>query len=90
MTKTELIDALAAESGLKKSEVEKVLGAFTKTVAETLKKGENITLVGFGSFGISERKARTGRNPQTGKEIKIPARKSPKFTPGKGLKDAVA
>ena len=70
-------------------DAEKALKAFTETVAETLQNGDKIQLVGFGTFEVAERAARTGKNPQTGKEIKIPASKAPKFKAGKALKDTV-
>lgn len=76
-------------SGLSKADTEKALSAFTGTVSKALKKGNKITLVGFGSFSVSKRSARVGRNPQTGKAIKIAARKVPKFSAGKTLKDLV-
>ena len=81
MTKAELISTMAAGAKISKAFVEGVKGA--------LKKEERVTLVGFGTFSISKRKARKGRNPRTGKEIKIPARKVPKFTAGKAFKEAV-
>ena len=89
MNKTELIDAIAKESGLSQKDSEKALKAFTDTVAATLKKNDKITLVGFGTFETKKRAARTGRNPQTGKEIKIKASTAPSFKAGKSLKDAV-
>ena len=89
MNKSELIDAMAKESGLSKKDTEKALKAFTDTVTATLKKKDKIQLVGFGTFETKKRAARTGRNPQTGKEIKIKASKSPKFKGGKALKDAL-
>lgn len=89
MNKNELVTALAEKTGMKKTEVEKVLKAFTDTVAEELKKGEKIQLVGFGTFETAERPAREGRNPRTGETMKIAASKAPKFKAGKGLKDAV-
>lgn len=89
MNKTELIDAIVKESGLQKNEADAAVKAFTTVVTDALKKGDKITLVGFGTFEVAERAARTGRNPQTGKEIKIAASKSPKFKAGKALKDAV-
>ena len=73
----------------KKKDAEKALAAFTDIVADTLKKGDKVQLVGFGTFEVTERAARTGRNPQTKKEIKIPASKAPKFKAGKALKDIV-
>ena len=89
MNKTELIDAMAKESGLSKKDTEKALKAFTDTVTAALKKKDKITLVGFGTFETRKRAARTGRNPQTGKEIKIKAATAPAFKAGKALKDAV-
>ena len=88
MNKVELVAAIADKAGITKADAERALNAFTETVEETLKKGEQIALVGFGTFGIVERAAREGRNPATGKTIKIPAKKTPKFTAGKALKDA--
>ena len=89
MNKTELITAVAAKTELTKKDTEKVLKAFTDVVAEELKKGEKVQLVGFGTFEVSERAAREGRNPQTGKTMKIEACKAPKFKAGKALKDAI-
>ena len=89
MNKTELIAAIAEKTELSRKDAEKALKAFTDVVEEELKKGEKIQLVGFGTFEVSERAARTGRNPQTGAEMKIPASKAPKFKAGKALKDAV-
>ena len=88
MNKVELVAAIADKAGITKADAERALNAFTETVEETLKKGEQIALVGFGTFGIVERAAREGRNPATGNTIKIPAKKAPKFTAGKALKDA--
>ena len=88
MNKVELVAAIADKAGITKADAERALNAFTETVEETLKKGEQIALVGFGTFGIVERAAREGRNPATGKTIKIPAKKAPQFTAGKALKDA--
>lgn len=90
MTKAELIDAVAKSAALTKASAEKAVGGVISAITDALKKGDRVTLVGFGSFEVSTRKARTGRNPQTGKEIKIAAAKVPKFRPGKALKDAVA
>ena len=87
MNKTELVAAMASKADLSKKDAEAALKAFTDVVAEELKKGEKIQLVGFGTFEVSERAARTGRNPQTGAEMKIPASKAPKFKAGKALKD---
>lgn len=89
MNKTELIDAIAKEADITKAAAGKALDAATAAITQSLKKGENVTLIGFGTFKVSKRAARTGRNPQTGKEIKIAARKAPGFTAGKALKDAV-
>ena len=82
MNKSDLIDAIAAKSGLTKTDAKKALEAAIEAVAETLKAGGRISLVGFGSFSVSERGARTGRNPQTGKEIKIAAKKVISFKAG--------
>lgn len=89
MNKTELVAAIAEKSALSKKDAEKFVNAFTETVKETLKKGDKIQLIGFGTFDVTKRAARTGRNPQTGAEIKIPASKAPKFTAGKALKEAL-
>jgi DNA-binding protein HU-beta len=89
MNKAELIDAMAAEAGLTKADAKKALDAYVKASTAALKKGDRISLVGFGSFSISKRNARTGRNPQTGKEIKIAAKKVVKFKAGKELEGSV-
>ena len=89
MNRVELVAAMADKAGLAKKDAEKALKAFTDVVAEELKKGEKIQLVGFGTFEVSERAARTGRNPQTGEEMPIAASKAPKFKAGKALKDAL-
>ena len=89
MNKTELVAAIAEKAELSKKDSEKALKAFTEVVAEELKKEEKIQLVGFGTFEVSNRAARTGKNPQTGKAIKIPASKAPKFKAGKALKETV-
>lgn len=89
MNKTEFISAIAEKAELSKKDAEKALKAFTDVVEEELKKGEKIQLVGFGTFEVSERSAREGRNPQTGETMKIEACKAPKFKAGKALKDAV-
>ena len=89
MNKTELVAAMAEKAQLSKKDAEAALKAFTDVVAEELKKGEKIQLVGFGTFEVSERAARTGRNPQTGEEMPIAASKAPKFKAGKALKDIV-
>ena len=90
MNKTELTAALAANAGLSKNDAEKVLNSFVDVVTETLAKGEKIQIVGFGSFEVKARAERIGRNPATGKEIKIAASKVPAFKAGKAFKDAVA
>ena len=89
MNKTELVAAMADAAGLSKKDAEKALKAFTDVVAEELKKDGKVQLVGFGTFEVSKRAAREGRNPQTGATMKIEACKVPKFKPGKALKDAV-
>ena len=89
MNKTELVAAIAEKTELTKKDAESALKAFTDVVAEELKKGEKIQLVGFGTFEVSERAAREGRNPKTGETMKIAASKAPKFKAGKALKDAI-
>ena len=89
MNKTELVTAIAEKAELTKKDSEKALKAFTEVIAEELKKGEKIQLVGFGTFEVSNRAARTGKNPQTGAAIDIPASKAPKFKAGKALKETV-
>ena len=89
MNKTELVEAMAEKAELSKKDSEKALKAFIDVVSEELKNGGKIQLVGFGTFEVSERAARTGKNPQTGAAIQIPASKAPKFKAGKALKDAV-
>ena len=90
MNKTELVAAIANQAGLTKKDAEKAVKAFTEAVSKELKKKDGkVQLVGFGTFEVSKRAARTGRNPQTGKEMKIAASKAPKFKAGKALKDAV-
>ena len=89
MNKTELIDSMAAKTGLTKKNAEAALNAFVETVSEELTKGEKVSLVGFGTFEVSERAEREGRNPQTGETMKIAASKAPKFKAGKALKDQV-
>jgi len=88
MNKGDLITELAKVAGTKK-EAEAGLNTILETITKALKKGNKVTLIGFGTFSVTKRAARKGRNPQTGKEIKIAAKKVPKFTPGKGLKAAV-
>ncbi|MCW9046189.1 MAG: HU family DNA-binding protein [Alphaproteobacteria bacterium] len=89
MNKSELIAAMAEKSGLTQADASKALGAFCDSVSDALAGGGDIQITGFGGFSISERAARTGRNPQTGAEIQIAASKAPKFKAGKSLKDAV-
>lgn len=89
MNKAELIDAIASEAGLSKADAKKALDAFVGATTGALKKGDRISLVGFGSFSVSKREARTGRNPQTGKEIKIAAKNVIRFKAGTDLSDAV-
>ncbi len=89
MNKTELVAAIADEAGISKKDAEKAVKAFTDVVANTLKKGDKVQLVGFGTFEVAKRAAREGRNPQTGKAMKIKASKAPKFKAGKALKDAL-
>ncbi|MEC8887468.1 bacterial nucleoid protein HU beta subunit [Acinetobacter marinus] len=90
MNKSELIDAIAQKGGLTKVDAGKALDATIESISAALKAGDTVTLVGFGSFTVKERAARTGRNPKTGAELKIPASKVPSFKAGKGLKDSVA
>ena len=89
MNKTELVAAIAENAEISKKDAEKALKAFADVITDELKKGEKVQLVGFGTFEVSERAAREGRNPQTGKTMKIAACKAPKFKAGKALKDAV-
>ena len=89
MNKAELVAAIAAKTELSKKDSEKALKAFIDVVAEELKKGEKVQLVGFGTFEVAKRAAREGRNPQTGKAMKIAASKAPKFKAGKALKDEI-
>lgn len=89
MNKTELVEFIATQADLSKAKAAEAVDAFVDAVTTSLKKGKDVTLVGFGTFTISKRAARTGRNPQTGATIKIAASKAPKFRPGKSLKDAV-
>jgi len=89
MTKAELIDKMAKDAKVTKAAADKAINSFVDGVKKALKKGEKVTLIGFGTFSVTQRKARKGRNPQTGKEIKIPARKAPKFAAGMALKKAV-
>ena len=89
MNRMELVAAIAEQTELSKKDAEKALKAFTDVITEELKKGSKIQLVGFGTFEVSERAAREGRNPQSGKVMQIAASKAPKFKAGKALKDAV-
>ncbi|MDX1399660.1 MAG: HU family DNA-binding protein [Oceanospirillum sp.] len=89
MNKSELIDAIAASADIPKAAAGRALDAMIETVSESLQKGDSVVLVGFGTFSVKERAARTGRNPQTGAPIEIKAAKVPSFKPGKALKDAV-
>jgi DNA-binding protein HU-beta len=89
MNKAELVEAIAKVTQLTKADTERTLDAFIDVVSKNVKKKDGVKLVGFGTFAVSNRKARVGRNPQTGEEIQIPARKVPVFRPGKELKDAV-
>ncbi len=90
MNKAELIAAVAEKAGLSKKDAELAVNAAVETITDTLKEGGKVQIVGFGAFDVKERAARIGRNPQTKKEIKIPASKIPQFKAGKALKDAVA
>lgn len=89
MTKADLIDAMASGADISKAAAGKALDTLTTTIAKALKKGDRVTLVGFGTFTVTKRKARKGRNPRTGEAIKIAASKSPKFSAGKGFKQAI-
>jgi DNA-binding protein HU-beta len=89
MNKAELIDQIAADAGLTKAQANMALDSFTDGIIGTLKKGDKVTLVGFGTFSVTQRAARNGRNPQTGETIKIKARKSPKFKAGKEFSDKI-
>ncbi|MDC9613582.1 MULTISPECIES: nucleoid-associated protein HU-beta [Xenorhabdus] len=89
VNKSQLIDKIAADVNISKAAAGRVVDAFISSVSDALKDGDDVALVGFGTFTVRERAARTGRNPQTGKEIKIAAAKVPAFRSGKGLKDAV-
>ncbi len=89
MNKQELVSAIAEKAGLTKADADKAVNAFVNTVKDTMTKGDSLQLIGFGTFSVSERAARTGRNPQTGKEIQIAAKKVAKFKPGKALDEAI-
>jgi len=88
VNKTELIEHIASKSDISKAAATRALASIIDAVKKTLKKGDTVTLVGFGTFSVSKRAARTGRNPRTGAALKIKAAKVPRFKPGKGLKDA--
>jgi len=89
MNKAELIEKVADQTGLTKRVSREAIDAITSAIADSLAREERVTLVGFGTFQVMERKARRGRNPQTGKELQIPAKKVPKFKAGRGLREAV-
>ncbi|MGX5173417.1 nucleoid-associated protein HU-beta [Aliikangiella marina] len=89
MNKSELVDAIASGADISKASAGRALDAMIDSITETLRKGDQVALVGFGTFSVKDRAARTGRNPQTGKTIEIPAARVPGFKAGKGLKDAV-
>ena len=89
MTKADLVNSIAEKAGLSKADAEKALKAFTDAVTDALKADEKVSLVGFGTFSVGQRAARTGQNPQTGAKINIPAAKVPKFKAGKALKDSI-
>ena len=89
MNKTELIEHIAGKSDISKAAATRALASIIDAVKKTHKKGDTVTLVGFGTFSVSKRAARTGRNPRTGAALKIKAAKVPRFKPGKGLKDAL-
>ena len=89
MTKQELVAQMAADANISKKAAEEALNSFVGSVKKSLGKGESVSLIGFGTFNVSKRNARKGRNPQTGAEINIPARTVPTFKAGKGLKEAV-
>ena len=89
MNRADLVEKIAAGTKLSKSDATRVLDVTVGAIKESLKKGQKVTLVGFGTFSVSNRKERTGRNPRTGETVKIPAMKAPKFVPTRGLKDAL-
>ena len=89
MNKAELIEHMAKNADLNKAQAGRALDTLVDAVRRTLKKGDSVSLIGFGTFAVTKRAARTGRNPRTGAAIKIKAAKIPKFRPGKGLKDAI-
>ncbi len=89
MNKSELVSAIAEEAGLTKADAAKALDATVASITKAMSTGDSVAIIGFGTFKVGERSARTGRNPQTGAEMQIPAAKVPKFTAGKALKEAV-
>jgi DNA-binding protein HU-beta len=89
VNKSDLIEHIAKEADLSKASAARALDAFVSGITETLKQGSEVSLVGFGTFAVADREARTGRNPKTGEALEIKAAKIPKFRPGKGLKDAL-
>jgi DNA-binding protein HU-beta len=89
MNKSELVDVMAEAADIPKTSAAKALDAMLESIAETLKQGDTVSIIGFGNFSVKERAARTGRNPQTGATIEIAASKSPSFKAGKALKDAI-
>jgi nucleoid DNA-binding protein len=89
MTKAELVDSLAVKAGVPRPRAEELVNFFLDDITEGLRKGDKVNISGFGTFTVSNRKARTGRNPKTGEPIDIPASRSAKFKPGKNLKDAL-
>lgn len=90
MNKAELVSAMSKEAGITRVQAEKALNCMQDSVVDSIRKGEKVTLVGFGTFATVQRRARTGRNPQTGSEIKIPAKRVPKFSPGIKLRAAAS
>lgn len=89
MTKAELVEKIAKDASLSKADAGRALDTTIESIVKAMKKGDKVILVGFGTFSVSKRKARTGRNPRTGATLKIPAHKAPKFKSGKAFKDAV-
>jgi len=89
MTRVEIIEKMAKDAGVSKAVAQKALDSFIDSIKKTLKKGNKVTLIGFGTFSVGKRAARKGRNPQTGEVIKIKASKAPKFKAGKAFKDAL-
>ena len=89
MNKQDLVEEVSAETGLTKAASGRVVSGITDAITDALARGEKISLVGFGTFRVAERKARRGRNPQTGETVQIPAKKAPKFNPGRGLRERV-